>query len=98
MNIARLNFSHGNHETHFKTVQNIRKAMLQRPNRHIAILMDAKGPSIRTGFIKNSNKLVNLKQGQDLIISTEDYENFLGDENKITCSYKSLPKSVKLGG
>jgi len=58
MNVARLNFSHGNHERHYETVRNIRTAMASRKNCKIGILLDTKGPSIRTGLIGNSNKLI----------------------------------------
>nr|PUA85834.1 pyruvate kinase PyK1 [Toxoplasma gondii TgCATBr9] len=52
MNVCRLNFSHGDHETHARTVQNIQEAMKQRPEARLAILLDTKGPEIRTGFLK----------------------------------------------
>ena len=49
MNIARLNFSHGDHKTHKKTLENIRAALKQRPHKTCAIMLDTKGPEIRTG-------------------------------------------------
>ena len=49
MNVARLNFSHGNHEVHANTVANIRAACIERPGKHVASLLDTKGPEIRTG-------------------------------------------------
>lgn len=56
MNVCRLNFSHGDHETHARTVQNIQEAMKQRPEARLAILLDTKGPEIRTGLLKVRQK------------------------------------------
>jgi len=98
MNVARLNFSHGDHDYHFETLQNIRAAVRILNNRgaecHCAILMDTKGPEIRTGFLEN-NEPVQLRRHQELEICT-DYE-FLGNSKKIACSYSRLCESVKLG-
>ena len=55
MNVARLNFSHGDHATHGKSVQNLRDALKQRPDKQCAILLDTKGPEIRTGKLKDGN-------------------------------------------
>eukprot|EP00931_Biecheleriopsis_adriatica_P042145 TRINITY_DN2401_c0_g2_i1.p1 TRINITY_DN2401_c0_g2~~TRINITY_DN2401_c0_g2_i1.p1 ORF type:complete len:513 (-),score=149.21 TRINITY_DN2401_c0_g2_i1:254-1792(-) len=97
LNIARLNFSHGDHEAHGKTVQRIREAAKQRPDKPVAILLDTKGPEIRTGFFKESlaGGKINLKQGQDLKLVT-DYD-FKGDETCIAITYKALPTAVKPG-
>ena len=57
-------------------------------------MLDTKGPEIRTGLLKN-HKPVTLREGQDLEIST-DY-SLEGDDKIISCSYKSLPTSVKPG-
>ncbi|CEL92797.1 unnamed protein product [Vitrella brassicaformis CCMP3155] len=95
MNVARLNFSHGDHEAHGQTVANIQEALKQRPGKTIALLLDTKGPEIRTGFLNTDDKKIHLKAGQKLKIVT-DY-SFKGDSTAIACSYDKLPTSVKPG-
>ncbi|CAM9296416.1 unnamed protein product [Choristocarpus tenellus] len=96
MNVARLNFSHGDHEGHAATLQRLRQALAKRRNKHVAVMLDTKGPEIRTGFLADKEvKKATLTKGQDLELTT-DYD-FLGDSNKIACSYKSLPTTVKPG-
>nr|AIT70014.1 pyruvate kinase [Sargassum thunbergii] len=96
MNVARFNFSHGNHETHADTLRRLRQALATRRGKHVAVMLDTKGPEIRTGFLADKEKKkVELQKGQDLELTT-DYE-FLGDKTKIACSYKSLPTSVHPG-
>ena len=94
MTVARLNFSHGDHKGHAQTIKNLQMALKQRPRAHVAVMLDTKGPEIRTGFFKEGGK-ISLKAGQDLEIVT-DY-SFLGDENKIACSYPKLPESCSVG-
>jgi len=94
MNIARLNFSHGDHATHAETVAKIREAVKARPGSQVAIMLDTKGPEIRTGLLKGG-KSVTLVEGQALEITT-DY-SIAGDETRISCSYLTLPTSVKVG-
>ena len=94
MNIARLNFSHGDHETHSRTVGNLRAALAQRPNLRCAIMLDTKGPEIRSGFYAAGGS-IELTAGQKLKIVT-DY-SFKGDKNTIACSYKALPQTVHVG-
>jgi len=94
MSVARLNFSHGDHKTHGDTIDKLREAFKKRKDIQCAIMLDTKGPEIRTGFLKD-HKAVDLVKGQSLIIGTDwDFE---GTSEKIACSYKSLPKSVKVG-
>jgi pyruvate kinase len=62
MNVARLNFSHGDHETHGKTLDNLREALKQRPDKQCAFLLDTKGPEIRTGLLKD-HKPIELTSG-----------------------------------
>jgi pyruvate kinase len=94
LDIARLNFSHGDHETHGRSVANLREALKQRPGKSCAIMLDTKGPEIRTGMLKD-HKPIELVKDQELIIST-DY-TLEGDNTKIACSYESLCTSVKVG-
>ena len=49
MNVARLNFSHGDHKTHGQSVENLKEALKQRPDKEVAVMLDTKGPEIRTG-------------------------------------------------
>ena len=88
MNIARLNFSHGDHETHSRTVGNLRAALAQRPGLKCAIMLDTKGPEIRSGFYAAGGN-IEITANQKLKIVT-DY-SFKGDNTCIACSYKSLP-------
>lgn len=94
MNVARLNFSHGDHQLHFQYLSNLRLALSTRPTAHVAVLMDTKGPEIRTGLLRN-HEPVCLTAGDTLEIDT-DY-SILGDKTKIACSYNALPDSVSIG-
>ena len=94
MNVARLNFSHGDHKTHGQSLENLQEALKQRPDKNCAVMLDTKGPEIRTGFLRD-NKPIDLTAGQSLKIVT-DYA-IEGDNTKIACSYKSLPKTVSVG-
>ncbi|GBG71414.1 hypothetical protein CBR_g8834 [Chara braunii] len=93
MNVARFNFSHGTHEYHQGVLENLRQAMI---NTQIlcAVLLDTKGPEIRTGKLKDG-KQVQLTQGKEIVIST-DY-SLEGDSDTITMSYKRLPMDVNPG-
>ena len=95
MSVARLNFSHGDHEVHAATVAKIREASKLRPGSHVAIMLDTKGPEIRTGMLEDG-KPVDLVGGSELILTT-DY-TFKGNSSKIAVSYPLLPKSVKPNG
>eukprot|EP00249_Psilotum_nudum_P020270 c27630_g1_i1 orf=495-2030(-) len=93
MNIARFNFSHGSHEYHQETLDNLRIAQ-QNTQILCAVMLDTKGPEIRTGYLKDG-KPIQLVKGQELIIST-DY-SIKGDSNMISMSYKKLPEDVAPG-
>merc|ERR1719230_1929800 len=96
MNICRLNFSHGDHEVHGNTVKKIREAAKQRPGKPVGILLDTKGPEIRTGFFKPGvGDKIELTQGQKLKLVT-DY-SYKGDNTCIAVSYDKLCSSVKPG-
>ncbi|KAL4170611.1 hypothetical protein KRP22_008720 [Phytophthora ramorum] len=94
MNVARLNFSHGDHELHKRSLSNLREAMAARPGCHCAVLLDTKGPEIRSGFLEG-HKPVQLKAGQTLEITT-DY-GVEGSSSRIACTYEQLPTSVSVG-
>jgi pyruvate kinase len=93
MNVARMNFSHGDHESHGAMVQRIREAA-KECGKTVAIALDTKGPEIRTGFFKEGGKIT-LKKGQDLKLVV-DYE-FKGDSTCFALSYPKLCQSVKAG-
>merc|ERR1712166_1679982 len=93
MNVARLNFSHGDHKSHGDSVANLREALKQRPGKVCAIMLDTKGPEIRTGLLAEGK--VTFVNGQTLEITT-DYE-FKGNSDKIACSYEGLPTTVAVG-
>ncbi|OAE24625.1 hypothetical protein AXG93_4080s1050 [Marchantia polymorpha subsp. ruderalis] len=93
MNVARFNFSHGSYEYHQETLENLKTAM---SNTQImcAVLLDTKGPEIRTGMLKDG-KPVQITKDKEITLTT-DYE-FKGDENTIALSYKKLPQDVSPG-
>ncbi|ETW00158.1 pyruvate kinase [Aphanomyces invadans] len=94
MNVARFNFSHGDHSVHSTALANLRTAIDQRENCHCAVLLDTKGPEIRTGLLKNHTPL-HLTAGQTLTISTDD--TIEGDYTRIGCNYPHLATSVAPG-
>ncbi len=91
MNVARLNFSHGEHAEHKKRIDNIRQVAAEM-NRPLAIMLDTKGPEIRTG--KLANKKVRLEAGQTFTLTTRAV---VGDANEVEVSYAQLPAEVKAG-
>eukprot|EP00808_Paulinella_micropora_P027948 g7142.t1 len=95
MNVARLNFSHGDHKSHAQTVANIRQAV-KETGIVCAILLDTKGPEIRSGLLKENEILIKKGSQFDLHCNV-DMKTFIGDEQGISCDYKDLPKVVKVG-
>lgn len=93
MNVARFNFSHGSHEYHQETLNNLRSAM-RETGIMCAVMLDTKGPEIRTGFLENEQPVI-LTQGEDITITT-DYEA-KGNKNLIAMSYKKLAQDVRPG-
>ncbi|AIE61006.1 pyruvate kinase [Bacillus methanolicus] len=91
MNVARLNFSHGNHEEHAQRIKNIREAA-ERTGKNIAILLDTKGPEIRTHDMENG--AIELKAGQEIIISMKEV---LGTPEKFSVTYTGLIDDVQKG-
>ncbi len=91
MDVARINFSHGTHEEHKKRAD-VFKKVRERLNLPIPLLLDTKGPEIRTGKFKNNE--VQLSQGDSFRLVNEDIE---GDSSQCTISYKELYKDVVKG-
>ena len=92
MNVMRLNFSHGDFEEHGGRIKTARK-LGKELSKNIAILLDTKGPEIRTGnFVGGQTE---FKKGQVSVITTEDIE---GTSDRFTITYKELYKDVKPGG
>lgn len=91
MNVARLNFSHGDYEEHGNRIKNIRQAM-KETGKTCAILLDTKGPEIRTGVLKEES--IELVEGETIVLTTEE---ILGDKNRISVTYKNLPNDVHVG-
>ena len=92
MDVARFNFSHGDHEE-----QKIRMDLLKKVRKElklpIAILLDTKGPEIRTGILEGGQK-VYLEEGSRFTLTTEQIE---GNNTRCSQTYKNLPKDVKVG-
>ncbi|XP_064966183.1 pyruvate kinase, cytosolic isozyme [Musa acuminata AAA Group] len=91
MNVARFNFSHGSHAYHQETLDNLRAAM-ENTGILCAVMLDTKGPEIRTGFLEDG-KPIQLKKGQEITVTT-DY-TIKGNENMISMSYKKLAEDLK---
>lgn len=77
MNVARINFSHGTQEEHLKMIQMLQKAREEKKV-PLAIMLDTKGPEIRTGNIKNGQ--IALSAGHKLLLVKEE---IIGDEKKV---------------
>ncbi|KAK7158394.1 hypothetical protein R3I93_009570 [Phoxinus phoxinus] len=103
MNIARLNFSHGSHEYHRKTILNIREAVETLTSdplyyRPVAIALDTKGPEIRTGLVKGSaDAEVTLQRGASVRVVTAEAECDKTDGSVIWLDYPSLTRVIKKG-
>ena len=93
MNVMRLNFSHGDFEEHGGRIKNIREVM-KETGKYVAIMLDTKGPEIRTGKLVNDEDVL-LKAGNKIVITT-DY-SFVGNADKISVSYPGITKDLKAG-
>jgi len=102
MNIARLNFSHENHEIHGKTIDRVRR-ISRELDKPVAILLDTKGPEIRTGMVENNGKITINKD--DLVIITTDGCLTTAAENasqeqipaRISITWKDAGKKLQKG-
>ena len=91
MNVARLNFSHGSHEEHEVRIDRIRE-VAKKLGRNVAIMLDTKGPEIRTGVLKEGQ--ITLKTGDSFTLTTEQIE---GTQEKVSVTYDQLPRDLYIG-
>lgn len=92
MDIARFNFSHGTHEEQKARMDHLKQVRreLRRP---IAILLDTKGPEIRTGVLENGGK-VTLREGAEFTLTARE---IAGNETIVSQTYPQLAQDVKPG-
>ncbi len=91
MNVARLNFSYGTHETHAEVIRTIRdvSSLLSEP---IAILQDLPGPKLRTGRLQRQE--VQLKEGDDFSLTSG---RALGNEHRVSVSFPEVFEDIRAG-
>ena len=91
MNVARLNFSHGDFKTHAAVIQRIRAAE-KATGKKVAIMADLPGPKMRLGKI--DPEPIELRAGDTFTLTADD---IVGDSQRVSMSFESLPKVVKSG-
>lgn len=92
MDIARFNFSHGDHKEQ-KVRMDMLKAVREEVGVPVAILLDTKGPEIRTGLLKDGKKVV-LEAGQAFTLTTTE---IVGDATRVSITYDGLTEDVEIG-
>ena len=93
MNVMRLNFSHGDYEEHGRRISNLREVISETGMR-AAILLDTKGPEIRTIKLEGGND-VSLVAGQDFTFTTD--KTVIGDNKIVAVTYEGFPSDLKAG-
>ncbi|MBW1789534.1 MAG: pyruvate kinase [Deltaproteobacteria bacterium] len=91
MNVARINFSHGDFSDHAKVIKKVRTAA-KKAKRRVAIMGDLPGPKMRIGEL--SEEPIELKPGDSFCLTTRD---IVGDNTRVSVSFSRLPKAVKKG-
>ncbi len=91
MDVARLNFSHGSHEDHLSTLQNVREAA-RRTGSELTVLQDLQGPKIRIGDL--NVPFIELRSGERFIITTDA---IIGDVQRVSTTHMSLTQDVQPG-
>lgn len=92
MDVARLNFSHGEHSLHRETYDRLRR-LSSEAGRDVAVLADLQGPKIRTGKLRGGAP-VELVEGASFCITTREIE---GDGRCVSTTYQELPGDVRQG-
>lgn len=93
LNVTRINFSHGGYEENGEKIETI-KAVREKLNKPVALLLDTKGPEIRTGVLETGNEKVTINEGQEFTFVNDD---IIGNNERTSISYKELYKDVKVG-
>ena len=93
MNVMRLNFSHGDYEEHGNRIKNLREVM-QETGLKAAIMLDTKGPEIRTIKLEGGND-VSLVAGQTFTFTTD--ETVVGNSERVAVTYKGFAQDLKPG-
>ncbi|NJP07031.1 MAG: pyruvate kinase [Chloroflexaceae bacterium] len=93
MNVARLNFSHGDHAYHARNIATLRNVANQM-NHPLAILQDLQGPKIRTGLLVDGGP-VTLQTGQRFVLTTQS--DIIGNAEGVSISYAALAEEVEPG-
>jgi len=89
VNVCRLNFSHGTHEQHLKSIKIIRE-LIEETCTHVAILGDLQGPKLRIGEIEGGS--VEIKRGELLRFTSE---RVVGNAERVFMTYEEFPNDVK---
>lgn len=92
MDVARFNFSHGSHDEHKGRMDQL-KQLREEEHKNVAILLDTKGPEIRTGLLQDGKKVM-LETGKTFTLTTEEV---VGDETKVSITYEGLAEDVDKG-
>ncbi len=93
MNVMRLNFSHGNFEEHAARITNFRE-VIKNTGKELAILLDTKGPEIRTIKLENGDD-VDLVAGQEFTFTTD--ATVIGNKDKVAVTYAGFAKDLSAG-
>jgi pyruvate kinase len=91
MNVARLNFSHSNHSDHKEKIDMIKK-LRKELGIPVAILLDTKGPEIRTGKLEGGR--AEFAQGKQIVLTSEE---IVGNAERVSFTYKNLPRNLAKG-
>ena len=96
MNVARFNFSHGSHEYHRAGVERVRRVS-EELGMPVAILLDTKGPEVRTGLLEDGKK-ISVSTGDEIVVTAQPTdESFHGNAGHISLDYLNLPFEVEKG-
>jgi len=93
LNVTRINFSHGGYEENATKIDTIKKVR-SKLNRPVALVLDTKGPEIRTGKLESGDEKVVIEEGQEF---TFLYDEVIGNNTKTSIGYKNLYQDVMPG-